>query len=57
MEKLCRSYCFIDTQLTIQGSSIAGFNGAVTITNNNPSYTLGANADNIVIQNLTIGIR
>ena len=44
----------IDTQLTIQGSSIAGFNGAVTITNNNPSYTLGANADNIVIQNLTI---
>ncbi|MGI6423035.1 MAG: hypothetical protein ACOX0X_00205 [Candidatus Dojkabacteria bacterium] len=44
----------INKQLTIQGSSIAGFNGAVTITNNNSSYTLGANADNIVIQNLTI---
>ena len=44
----------INKELTIQGSSIAGFNGAVTITNNNSSYTLGANADNIVIQNLTI---
>lgn len=44
----------ISKQLTIQGSSIAGFDGTVTITNNYASYTLGANANDIVIQNLTI---
>ncbi len=44
----------IAKQLTIKGSSITGFNGTVTITNNYTSYTLGANADGIVLNNLTV---
>ena len=44
----------VNKQLTIQGSSISGFNGPVTITYNGTSYTLGANADGIILRNLTI---
>ena len=44
----------IAKQLTIQGSSITGFNGTATITYNATStYALGANADGIILRNLT----
>jgi hypothetical protein len=44
----------INKQLTIRGSSISSFNGTVTITYNATStYALGANADGIILQNLT----
>ena len=40
--------------LTIRGSRISGYNGMVTINFNAGLYTVGINADNVTLDNLTI---